>query len=146
MKKIKMARGTPLTFEEGCKKYLENCKQRNLREGTIGHYRQSYTQFYKLFNPKMPIEDIDEQTYKDYVLYLKSTLDNDVSINSYLRDLITFISKTLFKLSVCHYHTIPICSSNRILSSDRFLSLPFPRYIRRKRCIHIPKFLPLSVT
>ena len=39
----------------------------------------------------MPIEDIDEQTYKDYVLHLKATLDNDTSINSYLRDLITTI-------------------------------------------------------
>ena len=55
MKKIKMARGVTLTFEEGCNKYLENC-------------RQSYTQFYKFFDPKMPIEDIDEQTYKKYVL------------------------------------------------------------------------------
>jgi hypothetical protein len=36
----------------------------------------------------MPIEDIDESTYEDYVLHLKSTLDNDISINSYLRDLI----------------------------------------------------------
>ena len=91
MKKIKMARGVALTFEEGCNKYLENCRQRNLREGTIGHYKQSYTQFYKYFDPKMPIEDIDEQTYKDYVLHLKATLDNDTSINSYLRDLITTI-------------------------------------------------------
>ena len=89
MKKIEMARGVTLTFEEGCNKYLENCRQRNLREGTIGHYKQSYTQFYKYFDPNMPIEDIDESTYKDYVLHLKSTLDNDVSINSYLRDLIT---------------------------------------------------------
>ena len=89
MKKIKMSRGTTLTFEEGCNKYLENCRQRNLREGTIGHYKQSYIQFYKYFDPNMPIEDIDESTYKDYVLHLKSTLDNDVSINSYLRDLIT---------------------------------------------------------
>ena len=89
MKKIKMSRGVTLTFEEGCNKYLENCRQRNLREGTIGHYRQSYTQFYKFFDPQMPIEDIDEQLYKDYVLHLKSALDNDVSINSYLRDLIT---------------------------------------------------------
>ena len=80
---------TTLTFEEGCNKYLEYCRQRNLREGTIGHYRQSYTQFYKYFDPKMPIEDINESTYKDYVLHLKSTLNNDVSINSYLRDLIT---------------------------------------------------------
>ena len=37
MKKLKMARGTLLTFEEGCNKYLEYCRQRNLREGTIGH-------------------------------------------------------------------------------------------------------------
>ena len=91
MKNLKMARSVTLTFEEGCNKYLENCRQRNLREGTIGHYRQSYLYFYKFFDPKMPIEDIDEQTYKDYVLHLKSTLDNDTSINSYLRDLITTI-------------------------------------------------------
>ncbi|MBO5050829.1 MAG: phage integrase SAM-like domain-containing protein [Clostridia bacterium] len=89
MKKIRMARGVRLTFEEGCNKYLENCRQRNLREGTVNHYRQSYLHFYKYFDPKMPIEDIDESTYKNYVLHLKSTLDNDVSINSYLRDLIT---------------------------------------------------------
>ena len=38
MQKIKMSRGVTLTFEEGCKKYLENCRQRNLREGTINHY------------------------------------------------------------------------------------------------------------
>ena len=61
MQKIKMSRGTLLTFEEGCNKYLENCRQRNLREGTINHYRQSYLYFYKYFNPKMPIEDIDVQ-------------------------------------------------------------------------------------
>ena len=35
MQKIKMSRGTLLTFEEGCNKYLENCRQRNLREGTM---------------------------------------------------------------------------------------------------------------
>ena len=91
MKKIRMVRGATLTFEEGCNKYLEYCRQRNLREGTVNHYKQSYTQFFKYFDPQMPIEDIDEQIYKNYVLYLKSTLDNDVSINSYLRDLITTI-------------------------------------------------------
>ena len=38
MQMSKMSRGTWLTFEEGCNKYLENCRQRNLREGTIDHY------------------------------------------------------------------------------------------------------------
>ena len=37
MKKLKMARCVSFTFAEGCNKYLENCRQRNLREGTIEH-------------------------------------------------------------------------------------------------------------
>ena len=51
MKKLKMSKGTMLTFEEGCNKYLGYCRQRNLREGTINHYKQSYKQFYKFFKP-----------------------------------------------------------------------------------------------
>lgn len=89
MKKLKMKATKALTFEEGCEKYLEYCRQRNLREGTINHYKQSYTQFFKFFDPEMPVEEIDEDVYKSFILHLKSTLNNDVSINSYLRDLIT---------------------------------------------------------
>ena len=89
MKKMKMARATTLTLREGCELYLESCRQRNLREGTINHYKQSYTQFYKYFDPDMPVEDIDENSYKNYVVHLRATLENDVSINSYLRDFIT---------------------------------------------------------
>ena len=89
MKKLKMKASKSLTFEEGCNKYLEYCRQRNLRQGTINHYRQSYVQFFKFFEPDTPIEEIDEDAYKRYVLYLRSTLNNDVSINSYLRDFIT---------------------------------------------------------
>ena len=88
MQKLKMKTTKTLTFEEGCNKYLEYCRQRNLRQGTINHYKQSYTQFYKFFDPETPIEEIDRDAYKRYVLHLKSTLNNDVSINSYLRDLI----------------------------------------------------------
>ena len=88
MKKLKMVKGIALTFEEGCNKYLENCRQRNLRQGTINHYKQSYKQFYKYFDPEMPVDDIDANVYKDYVLHLKANLSNDVSINSYLRDFI----------------------------------------------------------
>jgi integrase/recombinase XerD len=89
MQKLKMKVTKTLTFEEGCNKYLEYCCQRNLRQGTINHYKQSYTQFYKFFDPETPIEEIDQDAYKRYVLHLKSTLNNDVSINSYLRDFIT---------------------------------------------------------
>ena len=37
----------------------------------------------------MLLSEITEQTYKDYVVYLCGQIDNDVSVNSYLRDLIT---------------------------------------------------------
>ena len=50
MKKLKMTATKGLTFEEGCNRYLEYCRQRNLREGTIRHYRQSYGYFYKYFD------------------------------------------------------------------------------------------------
>ena len=89
MKKIKMTSETGITFEKGCNMYLDNCRQRNLREGTINHYRQSYTQFYKWFDADMPLEDFDKEKYEEYILYLRSYIKNDISINSYLRDLIT---------------------------------------------------------
>lgn len=78
-----------ITFEQGCDKYILNCKQRNLRQGTIRYYQQSYTQFYKYFDREMLLSEITEQTYKDYVVYLCGSIDNDVSVNSYLRDLLT---------------------------------------------------------
>ena len=88
MKKIRMAHNA-ITFEQGCNMYLDNCRQRNLRQGTINHYKQSYTQFYKYFDAEMPIEDFNKDVFNAYVVYLKDTIQNDVSINSYLRDLIT---------------------------------------------------------
>lgn len=42
MKKLRMVKANSITLEEGCNKYLDNCRARNLREGTINHYRQSY--------------------------------------------------------------------------------------------------------
>ena len=89
MKKMQMRRNSGVTFEEGCEMYIENCKKRNLREGTINHYRQSFTQFFKYFERDMPVCEFDSKLYDGYVLHLKEALNNDVSINSYLRDLIT---------------------------------------------------------
>jgi integrase/recombinase XerD len=71
MKKLKMT-VSKLTFEEGCNRYLEYCRQRNLRDGTIRHYRQSFDYFFKYFDKAMLVEDINSNTYKDYVLHLKS--------------------------------------------------------------------------
>ena len=89
MKKLSMVCQVSITFEQGCDMYLLNCKQRNLRQGTINHYKQSYNQFYKYFDRNMLVSEITERTYKDYVVYLCSTIENEVSVNSYLGDLIT---------------------------------------------------------
>ena len=87
--KLHMQEAKQLTFEEGCNRYLQNCKERNLRDATIRHYQQSYQQFYKFFNREMPLAQFDDSSYKEFVLYLRETMNNDVSINTYLRDLIT---------------------------------------------------------
>ena len=58
MKKLKMSKGTALTFEEGCNLYLNNRRERNLRYDTIRLYRQSYDQFYKFFDRDMPVKNI----------------------------------------------------------------------------------------
>lgn len=86
-----MTTNTKITFKEGCEKYILNCKQRNLRQATINHYQQSYTQFYKFFDPDMLLSDFTADSYNSYVVYLCENLKNDVSINAYLRDLITTI-------------------------------------------------------
>ena len=90
MKNLKIKEQNFLTLDEGCSRYLDNCRARNLREGTINYYRQSYVQFAKFFDMKMPVSEIDEKLYQKYVVFLRETLNNDISINSYLRDFCIF--------------------------------------------------------
>lgn len=89
MKRLSITKANELTFEQGCNMYLDNCRQRNLRDGTITHYKNSYIQMYKFFSPDMPLSDITPSLYNSYIDYLKTTLNNDVTISSRLRDLIT---------------------------------------------------------
>ena len=53
VKKLKMKSAKSITFEEGCSKYLEYCRQRNLRQGNVvslsqllGHSSLEITQNY----------------------------------------------------------------------------------------------------
>ena len=89
MKKRKMMGTKEMSFREGCEAYLLDCRQRNLREATLKHYRQSYQQFYKHIDQDMPLQSFNAKVYQDFVRYLLGRLENDVSVNSYLRDLIT---------------------------------------------------------
>ena len=132
MHKLKMKATRGLTFEEGCNKYLEYCRQRNLRQGTINHYRQSYVQFFKFFTPDTPIEEIDEDAYKRYVLYLCSTLNNDVSINSYLRDFITTM----------HY----LMNEGYYFVNDMIVNLfPLSEIVPRLECVKEKEFVEVMI-
>ena len=42
MKKQKTMGTSTMCFRDGCDAYLLYCRQRNLREATLKHYRQSY--------------------------------------------------------------------------------------------------------
>ena len=119
-------------FGEGYELYLTNCKQRNLREGTIRHYRQSYLQFYKFFNEDMPLEDFTQTLYNDYVLHLHETLHNDVSINSYLRDLITTLRFLMQEDYLKPFQMKSICSTPPIFCATCASKCPRRR---RKRCL-----------
>ena len=89
MKKLKMTKETALTFEEGCNKYLENCRQRNLREDTIRHYKDAYVQFKKYFSAEMLLSEMTEKKYQEYVLYLKNNLGSHETVRTYVRSLRT---------------------------------------------------------
>ena len=68
MKKVEM-KVAAMAFAESCKLYLQDCKQRNLREATINHYRQSYAQFYRYFDADMSMEEFDAAMYNEYTFY-----------------------------------------------------------------------------
>jgi len=103
MERLKIVRESAMTFEDGCNKYLDNCRERNLRAATINHYKQSYKQFYKFFGKELLLKNFSESLYKKYVIYLTETLNNDVSINSYLRDLITTLHFLMDEEYISHF-------------------------------------------
>lgn len=84
MRKMVLNKEEKITFEDGCNKYLEDCKQRNLRADSIKHYKDCYLQFYKFFDPQMALSEFTEADYKRYTSYLKRKIDNSVTIHSYL--------------------------------------------------------------
>ena len=80
MKKIRMCVDTDKTFAEGFEEYILDCKSRNLRDGTLRHYRESIKQIYKRVPPDTLISDLDEYTMPDFIVALRDDPNlNDVS-------------------------------------------------------------------
>lgn len=92
MKKIKMQVQTGVTFGDGCEEYLVDCASRNLRDGTIKHYRDSILQLYKYIDKDTPVSDLNEQTVSQVVIDMRDNPAlNDQTMYTYLRDLKTLM-------------------------------------------------------
>lgn len=90
MKKIKMNVGSGRTFEQGCEAYITDCKARNLRDGTIKHYRDAFQQIFKYTDKDMKIENMSKDIFAEFVIALRENPEiNEMSIYTYSRDLKT---------------------------------------------------------
>ena len=100
MRKIRMCVDVEKTFAEGFEEYILDCKSRNLRDGTIRHYRESIKQIYKRVPADTLISDMDEYTVPEFIIALRDDPNlNDVSMGTYARDL-----KTLMRFFMrCEY-------------------------------------------
>ena len=90
-KKLTMIPKKGMTREDGCNLHLENCRQRNLREGTIRHYKDCYVQFKKYFSAGILLGEMTEKKYHEYAMHLKETLGSDESVRTYTRSLRTLL-------------------------------------------------------
>lgn len=87
MKKIKMNVNSGRTLEQGCEEYIVDCKARNLRDGTIKHYRDAFRQIFKYVDKDMNIKDMSRETFAEFVIALRENpAVNEMSIYTYCRD------------------------------------------------------------
>lgn len=81
------------TFTQGCEEYLNNCYARNLRDGTIKHYKESIQQIQKYIDEDMYIKDITKETFDNFIKALRNKANlNSVSIYTYSRDFKTILN------------------------------------------------------
>lgn len=93
MRKIKMFVPNDKTFAQGCEEYLDNCCARNLRDGTIKHYRDSIRQIQKYIDGDMYIKDITKETFDNFIKALRNNKNlNSMSIYTYSRDFKTILN------------------------------------------------------
>ncbi|MDU4789006.1 MAG: tyrosine-type recombinase/integrase [Clostridium sp.] len=92
MKRIRLNNLNSITFKEGLEEYLLGCKARNLREGTLKHYRESIKTLLKFIPADTKIATFDKNTLPNFIVKCKTELDiNSVTLHTYARDLKTFM-------------------------------------------------------
>ena len=74
-------------------RFFESCIIKNLSPKTLETYKKRLTAFQKFLNDDtIPIADVTKNNVNDFTLHLKASEGrNDITINSYLRDLRVFL-------------------------------------------------------
>lgn len=92
-KKISCKNQKLITFKDGVDEYLCDCRQRNLRENTLRHYRESYKSITRIIDPDTLIKDMDGSMFGEFTINCKEKFDiNDQTLFTYCRDLKTFMN------------------------------------------------------
>ena len=91
-KKLRILVNNAMTLQEGIEEFYLDCEARNLRPGTLKHYRDSVRQIYKVVPAETIISSIDEDTWDTYKITLRQkAVLNDMSIYTYGRDFKTIL-------------------------------------------------------
>ena len=91
-KKLTMKKNNSITFKQGCEEYINYCKARNLREGTLKHYRESIKTLSKFIGEDTPVETLDKKAFDNFVIECKSKSNiKDITLYTYTRDLKTLM-------------------------------------------------------
>ncbi len=92
MGRIKMLSNNEITLREGYTEYLLDCKARNLRDGTIRHYTDSFRQISKYIDENTFVSQITKTDFDKFIIDLRDNPNiNDMSLYSYSRDFKTLL-------------------------------------------------------
>lgn len=108
------------TFEQGFAEFERFNKIKNLRPATIKDYREGFERFRKFYNERYPDSNycgnIIKHDIEDYILYLRETGMRDTSVNTYLRNIRTWLNY-LFENEACGYFKVPITKVDKQIKS-----------------------------
>jgi integrase/recombinase XerD len=81
------------SFKESLREYINYCRLKNLSEHTIDFYEETIGVFSKYYSndEDFKLKEIILSVVESYILYLKSTQSNTISINTRLRGLRAFL-------------------------------------------------------
>lgn len=74
-----------ITIDELYEMYMADCRRRNLSSYSLRNYKDKYHVFTKTIDNRLKCSQVDKQLIDDWISELKTMVDNDVSINTYIR-------------------------------------------------------------